>query len=40
MVGYTFNNEILDLFEHLGVSDKKTKALFARTVQTILTTEI
>lgn len=40
MVGYTFNNEILDLFEHLGVSDKKTKALFAKTVQTILTTEI
>lgn len=40
MVGYTFNNEILNLFEHLGVSDKKTKALFAKTVQTILTTEI
>jgi len=40
MVGYTFNNEILELFEHLGVSDKKTKALFAKTVQTILTAEI
>jgi AcrR family transcriptional regulator len=40
MVGYTFNNEILDLFEHLGVSDKKTKALFAKTVQAILTSEI
>ena len=39
MVGYTFNNEILDLFEHLGVSDKKSKGLFAKTVQTILTAE-
>jgi AcrR family transcriptional regulator len=39
MMGYTFNNEILDLFEHLGVSDKKSKSLFAKTVQTILTTE-
>lgn len=39
MVGYTFNNEILDLFEHLGVSDKKSKALLAKTVQTILTAE-
>ena len=40
MVGYTFNNEILDLFEHLGVSDKNSKALFAKTVQTILTAEL
>jgi AcrR family transcriptional regulator len=40
MVGYTFNNEILDLFEHLGVSDRKSKALFAKTVQTILTAEL
>ena len=40
MVGYTFNNEILGLFEHLGVSDKKSKALFAKTVQTILTAEL
>lgn len=40
MVGYTFNNEILDLFEYLGVSDKKSKALFAKTVQTILTAEL
>ena len=40
MVGYTFNNEILGLFEHLGVSDKMSKALFAKTVQTILTAEL
>ena len=40
MVGYTFNNEILDLFEHLGVSDKKSKTLFAKTVQAILTAEL
>jgi AcrR family transcriptional regulator len=40
MVGYTFNYEILNLFEHLGVSDKKSKALFAKTVQTILTAEL
>lgn len=40
MVGYTFNNEILNLFEFLGVPDKKSKNLFAKTVQTILTSEI
>lgn len=40
MVGYTFNNEILNLFDHLGVSDKKSKALFAKIVQTILTAQI
>ena len=40
MVGYTFNNEILNLFDSLGVSDKKTKSLFAKSVQTILTAEI
>ena len=37
MLGYTFNNEILNLFSSLGLSDKKVKTLFAKSIQTILT---
>lgn len=40
MVGFTFNNEILNLFEYLGVPDKKSKSLFAKTVQAILTSDL
>lgn len=40
MVGYTFNNEILNLFDSLSISDKKSKTLFAKAVQTILTTDL
>ena len=37
IVGYTFNNEILDLFDSLKISDKKAKILLGKSIQTVLT---